>query len=453
MTHTPHEDVIAAVSTPWGEGGIGVIRLSGRGSAQVVDKVFRGRSPLCSTPPWTMRHGHLVSEGGVLDEVLAVRFEAPRSYTGEDAAEVHCHGGMMVVQRCLSALIAAGARLAEPGEFTRRAVQNGRMDLTAASGVLGMIRGYSDEALRAASRSLTGATRREMDELLSRLISITSLPEAALDYPEEELPDLDVELLRTELLSLAQDLRDLALRGEAGMALSCGIRAALVGRPNVGKSSLLNRLVREAKAIVTPIPGTTRDLVEAAVIHRGVPLKLVDTAGIRDSNDPVEMLGIQRAKEAMLSSEIRILVLDGSTPPSDDDLKLLALLEKPALAALNKSDKGTLREWRELLDRMEDVPYFEISALNGDGVEELKDRVVETFLSGSSLEGAVSLFRHQVEGLKMSAMCLEEAAKASYLDAMTHLASKARLHMGSAMGRDTTEELLDSVFSNFCIGK
>jgi tRNA modification GTPase len=189
------------------------------------------------------------------------------------------------------------------------------------------------------------------------------------------------------------------------------------------------------------------------VIHKGVPLKLVDTAGIRDSQDPVEMLGIQRAKEAMVTSQIRILVLDGSTPPSQEDLKLLTSLEKPALAALNKSDKGILQEWRDLLDRPQEIPYFEVSALNGDGVEELKDRMVETFFSMGSLEGAVSLFRHQVDNLKRSAQCLEEAAGASFLDAMVHLASRARQHLGAAMGRDTTEELLDSIFSNFCIGK
>lgn len=450
----PQEDVIAAVSTPWGEGGISVIRISGRGSAQVVDRVFRGRSPLSSSPPWVMRHGHLVCQHGVLDEVLVVRFEAPRSYTGEDSAEVHCHGGIAVTQRCLDAIIQAGARLAEPGEFTRRAVINRRMDLTQASAVLGMIRAHSEEAMKAAGRSMTGGTQEEMEALLDELIGLMSLPEALLDNPEEELPWLDEPGLRRSLGRLSQKIHDLADRGEAGMALSHGIRVALVGRPNVGKSSLLNRLVREAKAIVTPIPGTTRDLVEAAVIHRGVPIKLVDTAGIRDPQDPVEALGIQRARQAMEEAHVRVLVLDGSSPPSDEDICLLESLKTPAAVAINKADLTSRPEWLYLLkNRRSDLKSFNISALSGAGVEELKEGLVSLFFSNSSLEGAVSLFRHQVDRLRGAAKRLEEASEAPFTDMMVQLASEARRLLGEALGEDTTEDLLDSIFSNFCLGK
>lgn len=447
------EQVIAAISTPFGQGGIAVIRLSGRGSAQVVDRVFRGRSPLSSSPPWTMRHGHLVDpRGNPIDEVLAVHFKAPKSYTGEDSAEVHCHGGPLVAQMCLEALISAGARLAERGEFTRRAVINRRMDLSAASAVMALVSGQSPKAVEAAMGSLSGATRRAMEELMRDLTRACSHLEATLDMPEDEIPPLDRERLREDLSRIARGIRDLHQRGLAGMALSQGVQVTLVGRPNVGKSSLLNSLSRQARAIVTPIPGTTRDVVEAAVIHRGVPIKLLDTAGIRDSNDPIEALGVKLARETMLTADLRVLVLDGSSPPHREDLELLGSLDMPAAAALNKADLGTDPSWDQVL-RDARVPNVTLSALSGQGLEELKDLMVRSICSNPAVDGAVTMFRHQLDALSRAAEALDGALSSPYLDATAQLALEAQRHLASALGLDPTEEVLEAVFRNFCVGK
>ena len=452
------EDLIAALSTPWGEGGIAVLRLSGAGSVALVDRVFRGRVPLRDTPPWRMRHGHVTTpEGEVLDEVLAVRFAPPKSYTGEESAELHCHGGALPSQACLDLLLSLGARLARPGEFTRRAFVHGRLSLPQAEAVLSVIRARSREALEAAGRSLQGRTGEAFRDLMDRATNLAAHLEAALDYPEEEIPPLDPEALDTGLASLEGEIRALRSRCLGGMLLREGIRVGLVGRPNVGKSSLLNALLREARAIVTPLPGTTRDLVEAVTVHRGIPLRLVDTAGIRSSSDPLEMLGIQRARQVLEEADLRVWVVDAAEPLTEEDRSLAASLrgDRAVLAVRNKTDLPAAVTEEDLRRLLGDGEICSVSAREERGLETLKDRMVGILARGGILEGALSVTRRQMEALDRATEALGEAKRAlpGGLDAAAACLGEVRSSLGALTGQDPGEELLDRVFGEFCIGK
>ena len=451
-------DVIAALATPWGEGGIAVLRLSGDGCTALLDRAFRGRVPLSRTEPWRMRHGHVIDpEGEILDEVLAVRFAAPKSYTGEESGELHCHGGALPAQACLDLLLSLGARLAQPGEFTRRAFANGRLDLSQAEAVLSVIRSRSREALTAAGRALQGRTGEAFRDLLGRATDLAAHLEALLDFPEEEIPPLEETDLRAGLRSLKDRTEDLRQRCLGGMLLREGIRVGLVGRPNVGKSSLLNALLQEARAIVTPLPGTTRDLVEAVTTHRGVPLRLVDTAGIRSSADPLEALGIQRARRTLEEADLRVWVVDAGEPLTEEDRELAASLRgKTLLVARNKTDLPEAVSEAALEALVPGCAVCSVSALEGVGLEALKDRMVEVLGGSGTLEGALSVTRRQMEALDRTGEALRTAAsalEASEWDAAAACLGEARSALAGLTGQDPGEDLLDRVFGEFCIGK
>jgi tRNA modification GTPase len=406
-----------------------------------------------------MRRGYGIDASGEpFDEVLAVRFAPPRSYTGEEMTEIHCHGGTLAAQICLERLFALGARAALPGEFTKRAFLSGRIGLAEAEAVLALIRAKSDSALRAAARSLSGRLREEIHPLHEAAESLAALMEADLDFPEEDLPLLGGEEALERMGSLSGRIEALMARCRSGLVLREGLRVALVGRPNVGKSSLLNALLREARAIVTAIPGTTRDRIEAVVSWRGVPLILVDTAGIREGGDPIERIGVDRARESLREADLRIFVADGSIPPAEEDRHIAEEIgDRAALMALNKSDlprSESLSVWEALLPG---APVVPVSALRSEGIETLQDMIIRRTFGESPLEGELDASRRTIGALTKAGEALKIASEAlvggAGRDAAATLLAEVRRALGSILGIDAEASLIDRIFSEFCIGK
>lgn len=452
-------DIIAAIASSRGEAGIAIVRLSGAGSTQLLDRHFKGKRTLANADARTLCHGYLTSqEGELLDEVLAVRFIEGKSYTGEESAEIHCHGGRLPAQKCLELLLSSGARLAKPGEFTQRAFLSGRIDLLQAESVLGIIRARSDAALGAAGRVLEGELGKEVRSLMQGITNLAAEVEVHLDFPEDE--EGEDNKLPEKIAYVCEQTQKLLKRCHAGALLQSGATVALLGAPNVGKSSLLNALLEEERAIVTPIAGTTRDCVEGTLIHSGIPLRLVDTAGIRAAKDPIEEIGVERSIEMLQSAEICVWVIDVSTPLSNEDRQhLLLLQEKPHIIALNKNDLNACVTPQEIRSFFLHSPIIEISASQNQGVEELKELIVKQLVNDLSLEEGFSTASHRFIEELQSCLChLQEGLRiaqttGSQEDAIAASLSYARQSLANLLGLDAGEELLKRVFSQFCVGK
>ena len=450
-----HDDIVAAVATAWGEAAIAIVRLSGEGCTTLVDGCFKGARPLCDEPPRRMALGKIVEGETTLDRVLAVRFERGASYTGEESVEVHCHGGAAAAQRCLELFLSCGARMAQPGEFTRRAFTSGRLDLAQAEAVLGVIRARSDEALASSERSLQGDLSRRVRALADQLTALRAELEVRIDYPEEIEEDEAADL-KLGVARIAEELTKLIDRCRVGAMLDSGLRVAIVGRPNVGKSSLLNALCGSERAIVTEHPGTTRDTVEARLVHRGMPICFVDTAGIRAADGEVERMGIERARSAAADADLCVLVLDASAGVLEGDREAAeAVREKKTILVLNKSDLPNGMNGIESLEHIE--MKLHISALTGEGVETLKDAIFDTVVRGVPLAEGFAATARITEALSSALSVAEEAVLAltsgDGVDVAGSLLAEASEHLVSILGADATEELLDKIFSTFCVGK
>lgn len=453
-------DTIAAISTAWGDGGISVIRISGHDSFSVAGDIVKTRKPMEELTSRFMYNGSLLDEtGNPIDEVLLVFFRSPKTYTGEDLAEIHCHGGSLVAQRCLERCLQRGCRHAEPGEFTRRAFENGRLDLAQAEAVNGIIHARSNEALKAASRTLRGELSGFVREIYDELMSLSAELEVGIDFPEEDVPYLADEEASDRIETMIQNLQDITDRCTAGYLLKEGIRIALVGRPNVGKSSLLNALLKESRAIVTSIPGTTRDVIEEVFTHRGVPLRLMDTAGLRNTpSDEVEAIGIERTSQAMDRSDVILWILDGSEPLGDFEIETAKkIADRPHIVAINKSDLPTKLDEEALTSLFTDSTVLHISAQEQKGLEELKEAMVELITGVGTLDGGLNATARQLEELRsaMESLALGKEALERQHD-QTLAASgltEARRSLERMLGLSDDDALLDMVFSRFCIGK
>lgn len=453
-------DTIAALSTPVGEGGIGIVRLSGPKAGEVLRALFRqadGRS-LQSLPARRLLYGSVVDPGSGerVDEVLVSYMPAPHSYTREDVAEIDAHGGPVAVQRVLELALAAGARLAQPGEFTLRAFLNGRLDLSQAEAVMDVVRARTAAGLRLAEAQLGGRLSAAVRQVRQPLVSTLAYVTALIDFPEDEVPaqetgeTLDAALAKVQALLQSTD---------AGMVYRQGVRTAIVGRPNVGKSSLLNALLRESRAIVTPVPGTTRDTVEEVVNLRGIPLVLVDTAGITASADLIEQLGIERSRRALAQADLVLMVVDASQELQVEDREIAALVRAPAVLVANKSDLPAATEDAELAALLPGSPIAHTSMLTGRGLEELEETMAKRVLQGrvyASDALLVSNPRHKdalqraAAHLEDARACLQQALPADLLT--VHLAAALNA-LGEITGETVDEELLDAIFSQFCVGK
>jgi tRNA modification GTPase len=453
-----HDDTIVAVATPPGEGGIAVIRISGSAAASIVAQIFRPVHP-GALRPFRLRYGHVIEprSGHVIDEALVTFMRAPRSFTREDVVELSLHGGPLPVQRTLGLCLTAGARLATPGEFTMRAFLNGRIDLSQAEASLDVIKAQTDAALALAQAQLGGWLARSVQAIRRDLLEALAYITVIVDFPEDEVEAQDIgPQLRRGLARVAELLQG----ADQGLLYRQGARVALVGRPNVGKSSLLNALLRSDRAIVTPIPGTTRDTLEESANLAGIPVVLVDTAGMHASPDPVERLGIERSRMALAQADLALLVLDATQTLSADDLQIAELIgEKPCIEVWNKLDEEPHVQPQPFThDRQR--PTVLISAHTGQGLDELVQAIAHALLGGvppaSGMAHLITNPRHR-DALRRAHELLT-AALSGYetghpSDLLAGDLTAALNALGEITGESVGDDLLDTIFSRFCIGK
>jgi tRNA modification GTPase len=472
------DDTIAAIATPLGEGGLAVVRISGPQALAVADKSFLpvGKNSLkpSAATSHTIHFGQIVHNGKIIDEVLLAVLRAPRTFTREDTVEISCHGGILPAKLVLDTLLENGARLAEPGEFTRRAFLNGRIDLAQAEAVADLIYSRTELALAAANEQLAGKLSRRINQLRDDLMHTLAHVEAHIDFPDEDIaPDTKDKLLRRLENGIAF-MDELLRTANEGQILRRGIRAAIVGRPNVGKSSLLNQLLGRDRAIVSHIPGTTRDTIEETANIRGLPVVFIDTAGLREARDEIELEGIRRSRESLATAEFILHVLDASEPLTDaDEIYLTEFAAKKRILVRNKTDlpeKLILPPERRASARLEPsqsqhaepmlgVPIIDISCLNGKGIEQLKDAIKELVWSGEIKAEMLQVMinsRHQ-DALNRARAATQRTIAALRGDATLELVAMdlriAANAVGEIVGKTATEDLLDSIFSQFCIGK
>lgn len=452
-------DTIAAIATAPGEGAIGVVRISGPEARTILERIFRPRRP-GRLVPFQMRLGDIVaSDGEVIDEVLAVFMQGPASYTREDVVEIQGHGGILPLRRILELVLAQGARPAGPGEFTRRAFLNGRLDLAQAEAVLDVVRAKSGAGLRAAVGQLKGIVSQRVGEARERILGMLAAMTAAVDFPDE-VPDPEPVVLLQGIDSLVERLTAELEEAERGRILREGLRLVICGKPNVGKSSLLNALVRDERAIVTAIPGTTRDAIEEMINIGGLPVRVVDTAGVRETEDAVEMLGVGRARELIRQADVVLVVVDASQPIDEADRQVWSLAaDRPRILVVNKVDlAGTavLEPVREVLGPDRAVA---VSALTGEGISELEAVVAEMVWGGQvevSRDGIITSSRHRAALAK----CREHLLQAREgivtglpLDVTSLEVRLALDALGEITGEVADAELLDRIFADFCVGK
>lgn len=454
-------DTIAAITTPLGESGIGAIRISGPDAYAVGDKIFKSKSavPLKERRDRSIQYGTIVDENGTcIDEVLALIMKGPHSYTAEDVLEIQCHGGREALESILQLILRSGARMANPGEFTERAFVNGRIDLAQAEAVMDVIQAKSRAGLTSAVSQLEGRlskvinkTRKELTELVTRL-------EVMIDYPEEDLEDIAVPDVSGALQEMQEKLQHMLEESQNGRMIRDGVMASIAGTPNAGKSSLLNRLLQEERAIVTDVPGTTRDVLEEWITLRGVPVCLVDTAGIRETDDTVEKIGVSRARRYLDRADIILAVIDGSRPLTDEDKDILqSAADKNVIIVLNKTDLPSVMTSQDLSTY--GFPICPISASTGDGLEELKDRLLQEVLKGGFTDGPSALLtntRH-IELVRQSAEALERARQSLQdgmpLDCAVIDIRQAWDTLGSITGDTVHDDIVEEIFSRFCLGK
>jgi tRNA modification GTPase len=453
------EDTIAAIGTPQGEGGIGIVRVSGSRAEAIGLRLFRFRRGEAFVGHF-LHYGSVMApdNGAVLDEAMAILMRAPNSYTREDVLELHGHGGVLVVERILASVLACGARLAEPGEFTRRAFINGRIDLVQAEAVMDVIAAKTEASLALAQRQRAGALSARIDAIRLALTRNLAFIEASIDFPEDDIGEIDTAALRSGVGGALDGIGSLLDGFDEGRILREGISVLIVGKPNAGKSSLLNRLLRENRAIVTHIPGTTRDIIEETVNLGGLAVSLLDTAGIRHTDDVVEREGISRALDKIPLADLVLFVLDSSRHFNDEDQLILdAVQGKTAIAVLNKCD---LPPVLQLPPEMEEMPCVALSAGTGAGIDGLREAIRTTFLHGSALDSrefvAISRARHR-DALNSARSDLRQFL--SGLDGGRELETlaidlrDALSAVGQITGETTADDVLDVVFSSFCIGK
>lgn len=457
------EDTIAAIATPLGEGGLAVIRVSGARAFQVVDKCFEPFGKSSKRPSQagthTIQYGRIVRDGRTIDEVLLGVMRAPRTFTREDVVEVTCHGGLLPAKAVLDTLLQHGARLAMAGEFTKRAFLNGRIDLAQAEAVAEVIHSRTELALAAANEQLAGKLSQRINKLRDELMATLAHVEAHIDFPDEDIAPDTKEKLVLRLENGVGFIDGLLRCADEGQILRRGIRAAIIGRPNAGKSSLLNQVLGRERAIVSPIPGTTRDTIEETANIRGIPVVFVDTAGLREARDEIEVEGIKRSHQSLAQAELILHVLDASEPLSAADEEYLSeLAARKRILVRNKIDLPSA--WSRLKPELHaDAPIVDVSCLTGEGIESLKDAIKAQVWSGEiraeMLEVMVNS-RHQDalrRGRAALAGALQGLRAEQTLEVVAMELRMAVNAVGEIVGKTTTEDLLDSIFSQFCIGK
>lgn len=451
------DDTIIGISTALSKGAISIIRLSGDDAIKIVNKVFKG-TDLSKVEPNTINYGHIVDFDScqIIDEVLVSIFKAPKSYTKEDVVEINCHGGLFVTNKIYEQLVLLGARPSEPGEFTKRAFLSGRIDLTKAEAVMDVINAENNAALKIANSALNGKISTFVDQKRQELLDIIATISVNIDYPEyDDVEQLTNEDILPKLKTIKLELEDVLNNAKSAKLLKNGINTVIVGKPNVGKSSLLNTLIGENKAIVTNIPGTTRDIVEASINLGQVTLNLIDTAGIRITEDIVEKIGVEKSKEQINKADIILCVLDGSEPINEQDKEILnEIKNKCHLTIINKIDL----EQKINLGEVDDNVLF-ISTKNSNTIKELENKILETLNLNNLFNKDITYISNarQLEKINFAIKALDEALTTIENEATIDFVDidirKAWLYLGEIVGQTSTDNLLDELFSKFCLGK
>lgn len=456
------EDTIAAVATAYGEGGIGIIRISGEKSIDILKEVFSPASSNDEIVSRRMTYGKVVDKDNdqIIDEVLAVYMKGPKTYTAEDVVEINCHGSMVSLRKTLALILRKGARLAEPGEFTKRAFLNGRLDLSQAEAVIDVIKAKTDKSFDVALSQLEGSLSSKISLIRAKLLDLLVDITVNIDYPDEDIEEMTYDKLETNISLIGEMIEKLLSTASSGRMIREGIRVAIVGKPNVGKSSLMNGLLRETRAIVTEIPGTTRDTIEEVISIRNIPVYLVDTAGIRETDDMVEKMGIEKSKEAFNNSDFIIFILDGSKPLSDEDKEIAEYLGKrKALVLINKSDLTQAFTVDDVKKLIPDAHVIETSLIMGEGIEDIEE-FIENMVYGGEISQQESLMvnnvRH-IELLKKGRDSLRDAfSMAEMKEALDFIeidVKNAYEYLGEIIGETVSDDIIDEVFARFCLGK
>ena len=458
-----YQDTIAAIATPIGSGSIGIIRISGPNALGILTPIFRSVSfnPSCPVSHH-LYYGSILDpeDGGLLDDVLVSYMKSPSSYTAEDIIEINCHSGLIILQKILTIVVQAGARLAEPGEFTKRAFLNGRIDLTRAEAVIDVIDAKTEYGLKLASRQLKGELAHRLYALQAELLEISSLVEASIDFPEEDITFLSSRELAARVKAAGDTIQNLAATYDEGTLYRVGVQAVIVGKPNAGKSSILNALLGDYRSIVTEIPGTTRDIIQETITLQGIPVKLIDTAGLRHSNNEIEKIGIDLMLSKISEADIVLLILDGSSPLDVLDRTLLKKLEnKNILTVINKSDLPRVLSVDAVQQELGPGAVVVTSSLMHEGIAELKDTIAKMILNDrhkSSSDILLTNARHKtaLDTSWASLIHVHEGILNCISPELLSVDLQAvRSALGEITGETTAEDILDSIFSNFCIGK
>lgn len=456
------DDTIAAIATAPGEGGIGIIRISGEKSLQVAQSIFKSKSGkmIKDYNARTLIYGTVVDNEKIIDEVLVAYMKGPNSYTAEDVIEINCHGGFISVKKILELILSKGVRLAEAGEFTKRAFLNGRIDLSQAEAIIDVIKSKTDMAHEVAQSQLEGSLAKKIKDLRMNVTEVLAHLEVSIDFAEEDVEEITYQTLEEKALELRNEIKKLYDTAESGKILRDGLKTVIVGKPNVGKSSLLNSILGENRAIVTDIAGTTRDVIEEFVNIKGIPLKIVDTAGIRETEDVVEKIGVEKSRESFSTADLVIMVLDASRKLSEEDMEILeSLKNKKTIVLLNKMDLEPQIELEKIEEFVNSEDIIKISALNHQGIEELQDKI-EAMVYHGSVKNSSNLMitnsRHKdalfkaYESINDAISAIEQRMPYDFIEVDF---KNIWDYLGYINGDTVREDLLDTIFANFCIGK
>lgn len=458
------DDVIAAISTPVGSGGIGIVRMSGKGSVDIADKIFvpAGGTKIKDKKTHTITYGHIKDpkSGETIDEVLLTVMLAPRTYTCEDIIEINCHGGMNVTNRVLELVLNNGARLAEPGEFTKRAFLNGRIDLTQAEAVMDVIEAKTELSRRTAVNQLGGSVKEKVHALREEVLDMIAAIEAAIDYPEHDIEEETYARMLKRITALKAEIQRLIDTADMGKIIREGVDAVIVGKPNVGKSSLLNLLLMEERAIVTDVPGTTRDTVEEYMNLGGIPVKIIDTAGIRETGDEVERIGVEKSRKYADKADVIFMMLDASNPLTDEDMAILEFIkDRKALILMNKTDIDNRIDKNILLKYTDEKNIIPVSVKENTGIDALTERFKEMFFGGAieiKDSAMISSVRHKnmlakaLEALERAINTIEGCMPEDFISMDLQDALAA---LGEITGDSVDDEIIDRIFTRFCLGK
>ncbi len=456
-------DTITSISTPMGEGAIGIVRLSGPQAVEIADKLYKGKHLLNDVPSHTINYGHIIDPESkeVVEEVMVSVLRAPKTFTREDIIEINCHGGILTINRVLELTMTYGARMAEPGEFTKRAFLNGRIDLSQAEAVMDFIRSKTDRASKVAMNQIEGRLSDLIKKQRQSILEILAQVEVNIDYPEyDDVEDATTEFLLEQSKEIKQEINRLLDTGAQGKIMREGLSTVIVGKPNVGKSSMLNNLIQDNKAIVTEVAGTTRDVLEEYVNVRGVPLRLVDTAGIRETEDIVEKIGVERSRKALSQADLILFVLNNNEALTQEDYTLYEVVKnEDVIVIVNKMDLEQNIDINEVKDMIGDTPLIQTSMLKQEGIDELEIQIRDLFFGGEVQNQDmtyVSNSRH-ISLLKQARQTIQDAIDAAEsgvpMDMVQIDSTRTWEILGEIIGETASDELIDQLFSQFCLGK